>query len=42
MNESVIIEAELKVKGPDDEDIYVFAQAAKIKKINVWCQGDYV
>ena len=32
MNESVIIEAELKVKGPDDEDIYVFAQAAKIKK----------
>ena len=32
MNESVIIEAELKVKGPDDEDMHVFAQAGKIKK----------
>ncbi|RLM49026.1 hypothetical protein C2845_PMPSC002132 [Panicum miliaceum] len=39
MNESVIIEAELKVKGPD-EDTYAFA--GKIKKITAWFQGDYV
>ena len=32
-----------KVKGPDDEDMHVFAQAGKIKKkITVWCRGDYI